>query len=64
MICGLTGRPGRVRVVRGRGRLPAEHITLTEVIAMNTCREFFERPRIGTGRRHPVAATTRRKLEA
>jgi hypothetical protein len=56
--------PGRVRVVRGRGRLPAEHITTTEDIAMTTRGEFLERPLAGTGRGHQIAAMTRFELEA
>jgi hypothetical protein len=53
-----------VRVVRGRGRLPAEHITTTEDIAMTTRRESLERPLAGTGRGHQVAAMTRLEIEA
>jgi hypothetical protein len=53
-----------VRVGRGRGRLPAEHITPTEDIAMTTRGEFLERSLAGTGRGHQVAAMTRLELQA
>ena len=58
------GGPRRVRVIRGRGRLPAEHITTTEDIAMTTRGEFLERSLAGTDRGHRVAAMTRLELEA
>jgi hypothetical protein len=56
-------RPRRVRVVRGRGRLPAEHITTTEDIAMATRKESLELPLAGIGRGHRPAMT-RLALEA
>jgi len=53
-----------VRVVRGRGRLPAEHITTTEDIAMTSHGNFFEPSLAGTGRGHQVTAITRLELGA
>lgn len=57
-------RPRRMRVVLGRGRLPAGHITTTEDIAMTTRVEFLEHPLAGNGHGHQVTAITRRELEA